>query len=92
MQRLDLLHWLQRDPNFSSAWVAYDSLGRVGNYAVWARHGTADDISRPLPVALAPQGPSALDDDGSNSASLVSAAAFLTFLFIIYTRQRTLMA
>jgi hypothetical protein len=92
MQRLDLLRWLQRDPDFSATWLAYDSLGRVGNYTVWARRGTASDISRPLPVAPAPQGSSPPDDDGSNGASLLSAAAFLTFLFIIYTRQRTQVA
>jgi hypothetical protein len=51
MQRLDLLRWLRRDRGFSAAWVAYDSLGRVGNYTIWARRGTASDISKLFRVA-----------------------------------------
>jgi hypothetical protein len=88
MQRLDLLRWLQRDPDFSAAWVAYDSLGRVGNYTIWARRGTASDISRLLPVARAPQGSSPPGDVRVNPAALAAAAVFLALLFIIYKKQR----
>jgi hypothetical protein len=46
-QRLDLLRWLRLDPRFSAAWAAYESLGVVGSYSVWARRG--DSLaSRPL--------------------------------------------
>jgi hypothetical protein len=88
MQRLDLLRWLQRDPDFSATWLAYDSLGRVGNYTVWARRGTASDISRPLPVAPVPQGSSPPGDVRVNPAALAAAAVFLAILFIIYKKQR----
>jgi hypothetical protein len=88
MQRLNLLRWLQRDPDFSAAWLAYDSLGRVGNYTVWARRGTAGDISRPLPVAPAPQGSSPPGDVRVNPAALAAAALFLALLFINYKKQR----
>jgi hypothetical protein len=92
MQRLDLLRWLQRDPGFSSQWMAYDSLGRVGNYIVWARRGAAHDLSPPLDVASAPQGTSPPSDVHVNPASLLAALVFLASLFIIYRRQRTTVA
>jgi hypothetical protein len=89
MQRLDLLRWLQRDPDFSAAWVAYDSLGRVGNYTVWARRGMAGDISGPLPVAPVLQGASPPADIRVDPAALAATAVFLTFLLLILGKKRT---
>jgi hypothetical protein len=88
MQRLDLLRWLQRDPDFNAAWMAYDSLGRVGNYTIWARRGTAGDISGPFRVAPPPQGASPPSDVRVNPAAVVAAAVFLALLFITYRQQR----
>jgi hypothetical protein len=92
MQRLDLLRWLQRDPDFSAPWMAYDSLGRVGNYMVWARRGAAHDLSPRLDVASAPQSTTAPSDVHVNPASLLAALVFLASLLIIYRRQRTTVA
>jgi hypothetical protein len=39
MQRLNLLAFLKRDAQFSQVWAGYDSMGRVGNYSVFRRHG-----------------------------------------------------
>jgi hypothetical protein len=89
MQRLDLLRWLRRDRDFSAAWVAYDSLGRVGNYTVWARRGAADDISRPLRVAPVLQEASPPADVRVDPAALAAAVVFLALLFFIYRQQRT---
>jgi hypothetical protein len=89
MQRLNLLRWLRSDPDFSAAWVAYDSLGRVGNYSVWARRGTPGDISRPLPVALTPQEAPPPADVRVDPAALAAAAVFLAFLLIVLGKQRT---
>jgi hypothetical protein len=69
--------------------VAYDSLGRVGNYTVWARRGAGGDISRPLPVAPVLQGPSAPSDEEVNTASVLATAVFLACLFITYRKLRT---
>ena len=92
MQRLDLLRWLRLDPDFSAAWVAYDSLGRVGNYTIWTRRGAGHDVSPPLHVASALQGTSLPSDVHVNPASLFAAVVFLASLFIIYRRQRTTVA
>jgi hypothetical protein len=89
MQRLDLLRWLRRDRDFSAAWVAYDSLGRVGNYTVWARRGAGGDISRPLPVAPVLQEASPPADVRGDPAALAAAVVFLALLFFIYRQQRT---
>jgi hypothetical protein len=87
MQRLDLLRWLRRDRGFSAAWVAYDSLGRVGNYTIWARRGTASDISKLFRVAP-PQDASLARGVRANSTSLAAAVVFLAVFFVIYRQQR----
>jgi hypothetical protein len=85
MQRLDLLRWLQRDPEFRAAWLAYDSVARVGNYVVWVRH---DDPASTLPVPAVQSSP-----DGSARApavvhasptAMVTAVVFLFTLFFVY--------
>jgi hypothetical protein len=67
--------------------MAYDSLGRMGKYTVWAQCGTASDVARPLPAAAVPQDASPPSDVRVNPAALVAVGVFLAVLFIIYRRQ-----
>jgi hypothetical protein len=92
MQRLDLLRWLRRDPDFSAAWMAYDSLGRVGNYTLWARRGAAGDIPLPPDVAPPPQGSSPPSDGEVNAVSVLATAVFLALVFITYRKLPTRLA
>ncbi len=89
MQRLDLLRWLHRDPHFGTAWAAYDSLGRVGNYTVWARRGNPLAES-PLPVSPSRAAVDAVGPSGVhvNAASVAVAALFLIVLSMTYRRKR----
>lgn len=90
MQRLDLLRWLRRDSRFGTAWAAYDSLGRVGNYTVWARRG--DPLtSAPLPALSAGRpslstGPSEVR---VNPFAVFAAGLFLFLLLVSYRRLKT---
>ncbi|HET7602963.1 MAG TPA: hypothetical protein VFK36_08100, partial [Gemmatimonadales bacterium] len=89
-QRLDLIGFMKRDSAFARAWMAYDSLGRIGNYTVWARR---DDpvASAPLPAQVPRAGGSSYppDEVRVNVASLAAAAVFLFALVIFYRRNLT---
>ena len=46
--RLDLLHWLQQDSAFVSAWKDYVRQGEVGPYDLWCRAGETEVCRRIL--------------------------------------------
>jgi hypothetical protein len=88
-QRLDLLRWLRLDPRFSAAWAAYEKLGVVGSYSVWARRGDslASRALTPEPSRAGTEGypPEAIQVNG---IAVATWAVMLAILAIRIWRRR----
>jgi hypothetical protein len=89
-QRLDLIGFMKRDSAFSRAWAAYDSLGRIGNYTVWARR---DDpmATAPLPADVRPTDglSNPPDEVRVNPVAFIAAIVFLLVFAMLYRRPTT---
>jgi hypothetical protein len=86
MQRLDLLRWLQRDPDFNAAWMAYDSLGRVGNYTVWGS-GSAG-FGKLLAVHPVRSPSSGASPPGAIHVSYIGLASLAVFVAVLLLQMR----
>jgi hypothetical protein len=85
MQRLDMIQFLRRSPAFESAWADYDSLGRVGNYYVWARRG--DTLAdKPLPVREPSNGSERSGSEGAVSPDMIAMMSFLLVTCWLFLR------